>query len=234
MYLLQYKLPIGGPEKYLYKTKDISPLKNWKCTLYLPCTSFLFLLANLECSNDDFHHFPPLPPVEISSLELPPKKHTDTHQANNTELRPGVIDLQQQLSSSEEKSNGIHPLHGVNGVINSKPNGDKSIPPPAVLLSPTKEPPPVLAKPKLWVFWLGFFVSYELDICWQQIFAWSDLALNKWTVTVPVFLLLWFMCQWAEYRRHLFPLRRATSKGSTFYIPMLLERFKIKSRTEIL
>uniref|UniRef100_A0A8C3TYI4 Palladin n=1 Tax=Catharus ustulatus TaxID=91951 RepID=A0A8C3TYI4_CATUS len=105
--------------------------------------------ASLECSSDDFHHFPPLPPVEISSLELPPKKHTDTHQANNTELRPGVIDLQQQLSSSEEKSNGIHPLHGVNGMINSKPNGDKSIPPPAVLLSPTKEPPPVLAKPKL-------------------------------------------------------------------------------------
>uniref|UniRef100_A0A8C3N3Q6 Palladin n=1 Tax=Geospiza parvula TaxID=87175 RepID=A0A8C3N3Q6_GEOPR len=107
--------------------------------------------ANLECSSDDFHHFSPveIPPVEISSLELPPKKLTDTHQANNTELRPGVIDLQQQLNSSEEKSNGIHPLHGVNGMINSKPNGDKSIPPPAVLLSPTKEPPPVLAKPKL-------------------------------------------------------------------------------------
>ncbi|NWT20464.1 PALLD protein, partial [Vireo altiloquus] len=105
--------------------------------------------ANLECSSEDFHHFSPLPPVEISSLELPPKKHTDTHQANNTELRPGVTDLQQQLGSSEEKTNGIHPLHGVNGMINSKPNGDKSIPPPAVLLSPTKEPPPVLAKPKL-------------------------------------------------------------------------------------
>ncbi|NXD90236.1 PALLD protein, partial [Chaetorhynchus papuensis] len=105
--------------------------------------------ANLECSSDDFHHFSPLPPAEISSLELPPKKHTDTHQANNTELRPGVTDLQQQLNSPEEKPNGIHPLHGVNGMINNKPNGDKSIPPPAVLLSPTKEPPPVLAKPKL-------------------------------------------------------------------------------------
>uniref|UniRef100_A0A8D2P847 Palladin n=1 Tax=Zosterops lateralis melanops TaxID=1220523 RepID=A0A8D2P847_ZOSLA len=105
--------------------------------------------ANLECSSDDFHHFPPLPPVEISSLELPPTKHTDIHQANNTELRPGVIDLQQELNSPEEKSNGLHPLHGVNGMINSKANGDKSIPSPAVLLSPTKEPPPVLAKPKL-------------------------------------------------------------------------------------
>ncbi|NWY59091.1 PALLD protein, partial [Chionis minor] len=102
-----------------------------------------------ESNSDDFHHFPPLPPVEISSVELPPKKHTETHQANNTELRSGVTALQLQLNSSEEKTNGIHPIHGVNGMINSKPNGDKSIPPAAVLLSPTKEPPPVLAKPKL-------------------------------------------------------------------------------------
>ncbi|NXM37276.1 PALLD protein, partial [Oxyruncus cristatus] len=112
--------------------------------------------ANLESStheslirDDDFHHFPSLPPVEISCLELPPKKHTETHQANNIELKSSVADLQQQLNLSEEKTNGIHPIHGVNGMINSKSNGDKSIPPPAVLLSPTKEPPPVLAKPKL-------------------------------------------------------------------------------------
>ncbi|XP_051646108.1 palladin isoform X5 [Manacus candei] len=112
--------------------------------------------ANLESStheslirDDDFHHFPSLPPVEISCLELPPKKHTEAHQANNTELKSSVTDLQHKLNSSEEKTNGIHPVHGVNGMINSKPNGDKSIPPPAVLLSPTKEPPPVLAKPKL-------------------------------------------------------------------------------------
>uniref|UniRef100_A0A663DMS0 Palladin n=1 Tax=Aquila chrysaetos chrysaetos TaxID=223781 RepID=A0A663DMS0_AQUCH len=102
-----------------------------------------------ESNSDDFHNFPPLPPVEISSLELPPKKHTETHQTNNTELRSGVTALQLQLNLSEEKTNGIHPIHGVNGMINSKPNGDKSIPPPAVLLSPAKEPPPVLAKPKL-------------------------------------------------------------------------------------
>ncbi|XP_068259536.1 palladin isoform X7 [Nyctibius grandis] len=102
-----------------------------------------------ESNSDDFHHFPPLPPVEISSLECPPKKNTETHQANNTELRSGVTALQLQLNLSEEKTNGIHPIHGVNGMINSKPIGDKSIPPPAVLLSPTKEPPPVLAKPKL-------------------------------------------------------------------------------------
>ncbi|NWS71522.1 PALLD protein, partial [Crotophaga sulcirostris] len=102
-----------------------------------------------ESNNDDFHHFPPLPPVEISSLELPPKKHMETHQANNTDLGSGVTALQLQVNSSEEKTNGIHPTHEVNGMINSKPNGDKCILPPAVLLSPTKEPPPVLAKPKL-------------------------------------------------------------------------------------
>ncbi|NXL97263.1 PALLD protein, partial [Tyrannus savana] len=112
--------------------------------------------ANLESSiheslirDDDFHHFPSLPPAEISCLELPPKKHTEIHEANNTELKSGVTDLQQQFNLSEEKTNGIHPIHGVNGMISSKPNGDKSTPPPAVLLSPTKEPPPVLAKPKL-------------------------------------------------------------------------------------
>nr|XP_021127457.3 palladin isoform X5 [Anas platyrhynchos] len=106
-------------------------------------------LLTRESNSDDFHHFPPLPPDEVSSLELPPKKHTENHQANNTELRSGMAALQLELSSSEEKTNGIHPIHGVNGVINSKPNGDKSVSPPAVLLSPAKEPPPVLAKPKL-------------------------------------------------------------------------------------
>ncbi|XP_062429784.1 palladin isoform X4 [Rhea pennata] len=106
-------------------------------------------LLTRESDSDHFHHFPPLPPVEISSLELPPKKHTETHQINNTELRSGVTALHLQHGASEEKTNGIHPIHGVNGMINSKPNSDKSTPPPAVLLSPTKEPPPVLAKPKL-------------------------------------------------------------------------------------
>lgn len=141
------------------------------CHMSVTCQrhSFWFLLANSESfshesvtresNSDDFHHFPPLPPVEISSLELPPKKHTETHQANNTESRSGVTALQLQLSSSEGKTNGIHPIPGVNGTINSKPSDNKSIPPPAVLLSPTKEPPPVLAKPKLWVFFLvGIFV----------------------------------------------------------------------------
>ncbi|KFV62213.1 Palladin [Dryobates pubescens] len=102
-----------------------------------------------ESNSDDFHHFPPLPPAEHSSLEHPPKKHTETHQANSTELKSDVAALQLQLNSAEEKTNGIHLIHGVNGMINSKPNSDKSVPPSAVVLSPTKEPPPVLAKPKL-------------------------------------------------------------------------------------
>ncbi|XP_008934832.1 PREDICTED: palladin-like [Merops nubicus] len=102
-----------------------------------------------ESNTNDLHQFPPLPPIEISSLEHPPKKYAETHQANNTELRSGVTALQLQLNSFEEETNGIHPIHGVNGMINSKPNDDKSIPSPCALLSPTKEPPPVLAKPKL-------------------------------------------------------------------------------------
>ncbi|KYO46221.1 palladin isoform A [Alligator mississippiensis] len=107
-------------------------------------------LSARESNCDDFQHFPPPPPMlEVSSLELPPKKHTESHQVNNTERRPSVAALQLQLNSSEKKPNGIHPSHGVNGVINGKTNSDKSTPSPAVLLSPTKEPPPVLAKPKL-------------------------------------------------------------------------------------
>ncbi|NXX47591.1 PALLD protein, partial [Tricholaema leucomelas] len=102
-----------------------------------------------ESNSDNFHHFPPLPPAEISSFELPLKKHTETHQGKNTVLKSDVAALQLQLGSAEEKTNGIHPVHGVNGMMNTKSNGDKSIPPSAILLSPTKEPPPVLAKPKL-------------------------------------------------------------------------------------
>uniref|UniRef100_A0A8C3LCJ6 Palladin n=1 Tax=Chrysolophus pictus TaxID=9089 RepID=A0A8C3LCJ6_CHRPC len=71
-----------------------------------------------KSNSDDFHHFSPLPPAEFSSLELSPKKHIETHQPNNTELRSGVTALQLDLSSSGEKTNGIHPIHGVNGMIN--------------------------------------------------------------------------------------------------------------------
>ncbi|XP_005309792.2 palladin isoform X2 [Chrysemys picta bellii] len=107
-------------------------------------------LSTRESNSDDFQHFPPPPPVlEISSLELPPKKHTESQQVNNTEFRPNIAAVQLQLNSAEKKTNGIHPSHEANGVINSKASSDKSAPAPDVLLSPTKEPPPVLAKPKL-------------------------------------------------------------------------------------
>uniref|UniRef100_A0A8C3T4K3 Palladin n=1 Tax=Chelydra serpentina TaxID=8475 RepID=A0A8C3T4K3_CHESE len=107
-------------------------------------------LSTRESNSDGFQHFPPPPPVlEISSLELPPKKHTESQQVNNTEFRPNIAAVQLQLNSAEKKTNGIHPSHEANGVINSKASSDKSAPAPAVLLSPTKEPPPVLAKPKL-------------------------------------------------------------------------------------
>ncbi|XP_061440113.1 palladin isoform X4 [Rhineura floridana] len=100
-----------------------------------------------EQNNDDFLHFPPPPPnLEISSVELPPK-HSESHQMNNA--RSSVAAFQLQLNSSEKETNGVHPSHGVNGVINGNTSIDKSAPHPDGLLSPTKTPPPVLAKPKL-------------------------------------------------------------------------------------
>ncbi|EPY83613.1 hypothetical protein CB1_000548037, partial [Camelus ferus] len=51
------------------------------------------------------------------------------------------------LESGEAR--GVHPGHGVNGLINGKADGSVSPPAPAGLPSPAKEPPPVLARPKL-------------------------------------------------------------------------------------
>uniref|UniRef100_A0A452HB36 Ig-like domain-containing protein n=1 Tax=Gopherus agassizii TaxID=38772 RepID=A0A452HB36_9SAUR len=118
--------------------------------------SFSHELSTRESNSDDFQHFPPPPPIlEISSLELPPKKHTESQQVNNTEFRPNIAAVQLQFNSAEKKTSGIHPSHEANGVINSKASSDKSAPAPAVLLSPTKEPPPVLAKPKLFFSTMG-------------------------------------------------------------------------------
>ncbi|XP_044537494.1 palladin [Gracilinanus agilis] len=115
--------------------------------------------ANMEnCSHDsmkqsnseDFQHDPPPPPtLEISSFEMTPEKPPESHPVTNPELGPGMTGLQLQLNSAKRETNGIHLSHGVNGLINGKANGNKSAPKPAVLLSPTKEPPPLLAKPKL-------------------------------------------------------------------------------------
>ncbi|XP_070271551.1 palladin isoform X5 [Myotis yumanensis] len=103
-----------------------------------------------ESNSDHFQHFPPPPPIlETSPFELAPKKPAEIQQVNSPELGRGMAALQMQFSSAERETNGVHPSHGVNGLINGKANGNKSPPTPAILLSPTKEPPPLLAKPKL-------------------------------------------------------------------------------------
>ncbi|XP_022370727.1 palladin isoform X2 [Enhydra lutris kenyoni] len=103
-----------------------------------------------ESNNDHFQHFPPPPPIlEANSFELASKKPSEVQQVNSPELGLNVAALQMQFSSAERETNGVHPGHGVNGLINGKANSNQSLPTPAVLLSPTKEPPPLLAKPKL-------------------------------------------------------------------------------------
>ncbi|KAM6220492.1 palladin isoform 2-T2 [Rhynchocyon petersi] len=103
-----------------------------------------------ESNNDHFQHFPPPPPIlETSSFELASKKPSEIQQVNSPELGLSMAALQMQFNSAEREANGVHPNHGVNGLINGKANSNKSLPTPAVLLSPTKEPPPLLAKPKL-------------------------------------------------------------------------------------
>ncbi|XP_027455055.1 palladin isoform X8 [Zalophus californianus] len=103
-----------------------------------------------ESNNDHFQHFPPPPPIlETSSFELASKNPSEIQQVNSPELGLGMAALQIQFNSAERETNGVHPSHGVNGLMNGKANSNKSLPTPAVLLSPTKEPPPLLAKPKL-------------------------------------------------------------------------------------
>ncbi|XP_073748577.1 palladin isoform X8 [Callorhinus ursinus] len=103
-----------------------------------------------ESNNDHFQHFPPPPPIlETSSFELASKNPSEIQQVNSPELGLGMAALQMQFNSAEREANGVHPSHGVNGLMNGKANSNKSLPTPAVLLSPTKEPPPLLAKPKL-------------------------------------------------------------------------------------
>ena len=63
--------------------------------------------------------------------------------------RSSTAALQLQLNSAEKKTNGVHLSYGVNGVMNGNSKTDKSPLHPGSLLSPTKTPPPVFAKPKL-------------------------------------------------------------------------------------
>ncbi|XP_077628442.1 palladin isoform X1 [Crocuta crocuta] len=103
-----------------------------------------------ESNSDHFQHFPPPPPIlETSSFELASRKPSQIQQVNSPELGLSMAALQMQFNSAERETNGVHPSHGVNGLINGKANSNKSLPTPAALLSPTKEPPPLLAKPKL-------------------------------------------------------------------------------------
>ncbi|KAM6150072.1 palladin isoform 1-T1 [Erethizon dorsatum] len=103
-----------------------------------------------KSSSDQFPHFPPPPPtLETNSFELASKKPPEIQQVNSPGFGLSMAALQMQFNSAERETNGVHPSHGVNGMINGKANGNKSLPTPAVLLSPTKEPPPLLAKPKL-------------------------------------------------------------------------------------
>ncbi|XP_059030855.1 palladin isoform X3 [Mustela lutreola] len=103
-----------------------------------------------ESNNDHFQHFPPPPPIlETNSFELASKKPSEVQQVNSPELGLNMAALQTQFSSAERETNGVHPGHGVNGLINGRANSNQSLPTPAVVLSPTKEPPPLLAKPKL-------------------------------------------------------------------------------------
>ncbi|XP_028932576.1 palladin isoform X3 [Ornithorhynchus anatinus] len=107
-------------------------------------------LSTRESKSDAFQPFPPPPPApEISPLEPTPKKPLEKQQAIPAEIRPGMAALQLQLNSTGRETNGIHLGHGVNGVMNGKAHEDKPASPPATVLSPTKEPPPLLAKPKL-------------------------------------------------------------------------------------
>ncbi|XP_028613568.1 palladin isoform X3 [Grammomys surdaster] len=103
-----------------------------------------------EPNSDHFQHFPPPPPIlETGSYELGSQKPSEIQQVNNPNLGFTMAALQMQFNSAEKEANGVHPSHGVNGLINGKAYGNKSPPTAAALLSPTKEPPPLLAKPKL-------------------------------------------------------------------------------------
>ncbi|XP_051783596.1 palladin isoform X2 [Erpetoichthys calabaricus] len=102
--------------------------------------------VNAEDS-EDFQDFPPPPPLtEISSLELPPKKNnTENVHVNELEIWPSVAALQLQLTPSNES------VSQTNGIVNGKKCDDQPAvsPSPPEVLSPMKEPPPLLTKPKL-------------------------------------------------------------------------------------
>ncbi|XP_069100149.1 palladin isoform X3 [Pleurodeles waltl] len=96
--------------------------------------------------------FTPVSPdvvFERSVLELPPKNMSGHLPLNNAEFQPSRPKLGLQLNTDEHKANGMHRSNGLNGVSNGKSDSETSGPSPTLLLSPTKEPPPLPTKPKL-------------------------------------------------------------------------------------
>ncbi|XP_068830821.1 palladin [Capricornis sumatraensis] len=87
-------------------------------------------------------HFPlPSPLWEASPFELVAQKPVDAPPESGPEL--GLS------SASDREATRVHPTRGVNGVVNGRADGGTALPSPSALLSPVKEPPPLLAKPKL-------------------------------------------------------------------------------------
>uniref|UniRef100_A0A8D0NII5 Palladin n=1 Tax=Sus scrofa TaxID=9823 RepID=A0A8D0NII5_PIG len=103
-----------------------------------------------EASTGHFQPFPPPPPVwETSPFELASKEPAEIQPGNSPTL--GLSPVALPFSPTEREPNGVHASHGhgMNGLVNGKADGGEPLPPPPALLSPTKEPPPLLAKPKL-------------------------------------------------------------------------------------
>lgn len=102
-----------------------------------------------EASSGRFQPSPLPPPIwDTGSFELASQKPAEIQHVTGPVfgLSPTALEFN---SAAERETNGVHPGHGVNGVMNGRADGSKALPSAAVLLSPTKEPPPLLAKPKL-------------------------------------------------------------------------------------
>ncbi|XP_055433587.1 palladin isoform X5 [Bubalus kerabau] len=87
-------------------------------------------------------HFPlPSPLWEASPFELVAQKPAEAPPKSGPES--GLS------SASDREATCVHPARGVNGMVNGRAEGGTALPSPPALLSPVKEPPPLLAKPKL-------------------------------------------------------------------------------------
>ncbi|XP_066896179.1 palladin isoform X9 [Kogia breviceps] len=102
-----------------------------------------------EASSGCFQPSPlPTPIWETASFELASQKPAEIQHVTGPVFGRSLAALQFN-PTAERETNGVHPGHGVNGLVNGRADGGKALPSAAVLLSPAKEPPPLLAKPKL-------------------------------------------------------------------------------------